>query len=154
MSNFDHPDAFDYDLLTKDLTKLLEGEKIPHPIYDYKTHTRMKETKMVGPADLIILEGILILNNARLRELMHFSVFVETDLDICFIRRFKRDITERARTMDSVIQQYNKTVRPMYLKFIEPSKQYADILIPRGGKNIIAIDILSTKIGKLLNDNR
>jgi len=152
-TNFDHPDAFDYDLLAKDLTKLLEGEKIAHPVYDYKTHTRMKETKMVGPADLIILEGILILNNARLRELMDISVFVETALDICFIRRFKRDITERARTMDSVIRQYSKTVRPMYLKFVEPSKQYADILIPRGGKNSIAIDILTTKIGKLLNDN-
>jgi len=154
MSNFDHPDAFDYDLLAKDLTKLLEGEKISHPIYDYKTHTRTKETKTVGPADLIILEGILILNNAQLRKLMDIRVFTETALDICFIRRFKRDTIERSRTADSVIQQYNETVRPMYFQFVEPSKQYADILIPRGGKNKVAIDILATKIGKLLKDKR
>lgn len=151
-TNFDHPDAFDYDLLAKDLTKLLEGEKISHPVYDYKTHTRVKETRTVGPASLIILEGILILNNPRLRELMDFRVFVETDLDICFIRRFKRDTTERGRTVDSVIQQYTQTVRPMYFQFVEPSKQYADILVPRGGKNTVAVDILTTKFKKLLND--
>jgi len=151
-TNFDHPDAFDYDLLAKDLTKLLEGERISHPIYDYKTHTRMKETKTVGPADLIILEGILIFSNEQLRELMDFRVFIDTALDTCFIRRLKRDITERARTVDSVIQQYKETVRPMYLEFVEPSKQHADILIPRGGKNTVAIDILTTKISKLLND--
>ena len=152
--NFDHPDAFDYDLLAKDLTKLLEGEKISHPIYDYKTHIRTKETKTVGPADLIILEGILILNNPQLRKLMDIRVFTDTALDICFTRRLKRDITERARTVDSVIQQYNETVRPMYLQFVEPSKQYADILIPRGGKNKVAIDILATKISKLLKNKR
>ena len=151
-TNFDHPDAFDYDLLAKDLTKLLEGERISHPIYDYKTHTRMKDTKTVGPAELIILEGILIFSNERLRELMDFRVFIDTPLDICFIRRLKRDITERARTVDSVIQQYKETVRPMYLEFVEPSKRHADILIPRGGKNTVAIDILTTKIGTLLND--
>jgi uridine kinase len=151
--NFDHPDAFDYDLLAEDLTRLLNGEKIAHPVYDYKNHVRMKKTTTVGPGDLIILEGILILNNAPLRELMDLRVFVDTALDICFIRRLKRDITERGRTVDSVICQYRETVRPMYFRFIEPSKQYADIIIPRGGKNTVAIDLLSTRINAMLDDN-
>ena len=152
-TNFDHPDAFDYGLLAEDLTKLLNGENISHPVYDYKIHTRLEETKTVGPAHIIILEGILILNNAKIRKLMDIRVFIDTALDICFTRRLKRDITERGRTVDSVIQQFKETVRPMYHQFVEPSKQYADILVPRGGKNTIAIDILTAKICKLLNDN-
>jgi uridine kinase len=105
----------------------------------------------VGPGVLIILEGILILNNARLRELMDYRVFIDTALDICFVRRLKRDVEERGRTVDSVIRQYTETVRPMYLQFIEPSKQYADILIPGDGKNFAAVDILTTRINTLLN---
>ncbi len=151
--NFDHPDAFDHDLLTRHLLQLLNGETISHPIYDYKLHRRLKETKTVEPHVLIILEGILIFNKARLRNLMDFLVFIETALDISFIRRLKRDIAERSRTVDSVIQQYIETVRPMYLQFIEPSKRYADILIPGWGKNSVAVDTLITRINTLLHDS-
>ncbi|MHC4439729.1 MAG: uridine kinase [Planctomycetota bacterium] len=152
--NFDHPDAFDHDLLAEHLQRLLNGETVSHPIYDYKLHTRSKETRTVGPADLIILEGILIFNNAQLRELMDYRVFIDTPPDICFIRRLKRDIEERGRTADSVIRQYTETVRPMYLEFIEPSKQYADILISGEGENCDSVDILMTKIKALLADSR
>jgi uridine kinase len=148
--NFDHPDAFDHELLADHMAKLLAGESISHPIYDYKTHSRLKETQTVGPHTVIILEGILVLNEPRLRDLMDIRVFIDTALDICFIRRLKRDIEQRARTVDMVIKQYTDTVRPMYSQFIEPSKRYADIIIPRGGKNLVAIDILSTKIDSLL----
>ena len=151
--NFDHPEAFDYDLLAKHLSQLLNGEAVKHPIYDYKLHTRSKETKTVGPGKLIILEGILILNNVRLRELMDYRVFIDTPLDICFIRRLKRDIEERGRTVDSVIRQYTETVRPMYLKFIDPSKKYADISIPGDEQNFTAVDILTTRINSLLNND-
>jgi uridine kinase len=152
--NFDHPDAFDHDLLAKHLLQLLNGEAVSHPIYDYKLHTRSKETKTVGPGILIILEGILVFSKAILRELMDYQVFIETPPDICFIRRLKRDIEERGRTVDSVIRQYTETVRPMYLEFIEPSKQYADILISGEEKNSDAVDILITKIDVLINNNR
>jgi uridine kinase len=151
--NFDHPDAVDHDLLTKHLEQLLNGEIISQPIYDYKLHTRTKETKTVEPCALIVLEGILIFSNAQLRELMDYRVFIDTALDICFIRRLKRDIVERGRTVDSVIQQYIETVRPMYLQFIEPSKQYADLLISGEKKNSEAVDILTTRILTLLRDN-
>lgn len=150
--NFDHPDAFDYDLLAKHLSQLLNGEAVSHPIYDYKLHTRSKETKTVGPGDLIILEGILALSNAHLRELMDYRVFIDTPLDICFIRRLQRDVKERGRTVDSVIKQYTETVRPMYLQFIEPSRQYADILISGEGRNSEAVDTLLTKITAVLHD--
>jgi uridine kinase len=150
--NFDHPDAFDHDLLAKHLLQLSNGEAVSHPIYDYKLHTRSKDKKTVGPGDLIILEGILILNNARLRELMDYRIFIDTALDICFVRRLKRDIEERGRTVDSVTRQYTETVRPMYLQFIAPSKQYADILISGESRNSEAVDILITKINTLLNN--
>ena len=152
--NFDHPDAFDHDLLTEHLRQLLNGKAVKHPVYDYKLHTRSKETRTIGPASLIIIEGILIFSNAQLRELMDYRVFIDTPLDICFIRRLKRDIEERGRTADSVIRQYTETVRPMYLEFIEPSKQYADILISREGENSEAFDILINKINVLLQNSR
>ena len=152
--NFDHPDAFDHDLLAEHLSQLLNGEAVSHPIYDYKLHTRSKETKAVGPGNLIILEGILIFSKTQLRELMDYRVFIDTPPDICFIRRLKRDIEERGRTVDSVIEQYTETVRPMYLEFIEPSKQYADILISGEEKNSDDVDILTTKINALLQDSR
>ncbi len=148
--NFDHPDAFDHELLAKHLKELVEGKAISHPIYDYTTHSRKKETKTVGPHTIIILEGILILNEPALRELMDIRIFIDTSPDICFIRRLKRDIHERARTVDGIITQYEETVRPMYFQFVEPSKRHADIIIPRGGKNKVAIDIISTKINNLL----
>jgi len=148
--NFDHPDAFDHALLARHLKQLLDGQAISHPIYDYKTHSRLKQTRTVGPHKIIILEGILVLSEPRLRALMDIRVFIDTAPDICFIRRLRRDIHERARSVDSIIKQYEETVRPMYFQFIEPSKRYAHIIIPRGGKNLVAIDILSTKINSLL----
>ncbi len=150
--NFDHPDAFDHDLLAEHLKKLLRGEVIEHPIYDYTIHSRKKETRRVGPHQIIIAEGILILAMPELRELMDIKIFIDTPPDICLIRRLKRDIHERGRSVDSVLKQYQETVRPMYLRFVEPSKRYADIIVPHGGKNVIAIDILISKIEKLLKE--
>lgn len=150
--NFDHLDAFDHDLLAKHLLQLLNGEAVSHPIYDYKLHTRSKKTKTAGPGNLIILEGILIFSKAQLRELINYRVFIDTPPDICFIRRLKRDIEERGRTVDSVIKQYTETVRPMYLQFTEPSRQYADIFISGEGRNSEAVDILITKINALLHN--
>jgi len=152
--NFDHPDAFDHDLLHRQIKDLLSGKSISHPMYDYKTHTRTKDVKAVGPHRIIFLEGILILTDSRLRQLMDIKVFVDTDPDICFIRRLIRDINERDRNVQSVIKQYLDTVRPMYIQFIEPSKRYADIIIPEGGENKVAIDILTAKIKTLLADIR
>ncbi len=152
--NFDHPDAFDHDLLYRQINDLLSGKSISHPIYDYKTHTRTKEFKTVGPHRIIFLEGILVLTDCRLRQLMDIKVFVDTDPDICFIRRLIRDIDERDRNVQSVIKQYLDTVRPMYIQFIEPSKRYADIIVPEGGENRVAIDILTAKIKTLLADTR
>lgn len=149
--NFDHPDAFDHLLMQSHLKELVEGKSISHPIYDYKTHSRLKETRTVGPHRIIVLEGILIMNEPKLRDLMDIKVFIDTEPDICFIRRLKRDIFERARSVDSIINQYMETVRPMYFQFVEPSKRYADIIIPQGGKNAVAIDILTAKIKSLLN---
>ncbi|RLD16070.1 uridine kinase [candidate division KSB1 bacterium] len=148
--NFDHPDAFDHDLLAEHLELLLKGKTIAHPVYDYKTHSRLKETRTVGPHSIIILEGILVLSEAKLREQMDIRVFIDTAPDICFIRRLQRDIKERGRTVESVITQYQNTVRPMYFQFVEPSKRHADIIIPRGGKNLVAIDLLTTKIRALI----
>jgi len=141
----------DHDLLIDHIRLLLEGKSIEHPLYDFKTHTRKKETKSVGPHEIIILEGILLLAIPRLRELMDIKIFIDTPADICFIRRLQRDMRERGRSVESVIRQYQETVRPMYLQFVEPSKNYADIIIPHGGKNKIAIDIIKTKIQQLLS---
>lgn len=148
--NFDHPDALDEALLLHHIHELLQGKYIDQPIYDFALHTRKQETKHIGDHRIIILEGILILHNPRLRELMDIKVYVDTDDDIRFIRRLKRDIQERGRSLDSVIEQYEKMVRPMHLQFVEPSKRYADIIIPQGGHNLVAIDLLKTKIQALL----
>jgi uridine kinase len=148
--NFDHPDAFDHNLLIEHVKQLLAGKSIAHPIYDYTTHSRRKETRTVGPHRIVVLDGILILNEPVLRKMMDIKVFIDTAPDICFIRRLKRDIEERGRDVGSVINQYMETVRPMYFQFIEPSKRHADIIIPQGGKNKVAIDILTTKIKSLL----
>jgi uridine kinase len=149
--NFDHPDSFDHELLLKHMKQLISGQSISHPVYDFKTHSRLPETKTVGPHNVVILEGILILNEPALRDIMDIRVFVDTSPDICFIRRLKRDMAERGRDVQSVINQYMETVRPMYFQFIEPSKRYADLIIPRGGKNLVAIDLLTTKIKDLLS---
>jgi len=148
--NFDHPNAFDHALLQYHLSELIKGNSISHPIYDYKTHSRLMETKTVGPHKVVVLEGILIMSDPKLRNLMDIKVFIDTEPDICFIRRLKRDINERARSVESIINQYMETVRPMYFQFIEPAKRYADIIIPQGGKNAVAIDILTAKIKSLL----
>ncbi|MBD3287965.1 uridine kinase [candidate division KSB1 bacterium] len=150
--NFDHPDALDEELLYDHIKELLKGKYINQPIYDYSLHTRKKDTKRVGNHIIIILEGILILHNPRLRKLMDIKVYVDTDDDIRIIRRLQRDIKERGRSLDSVIQQYEKMVRPMHLQFVEPSKRYADIIIPQGGRNDVAIDILKTKIQAILRE--
>jgi uridine kinase len=150
--NFDHPYAFDHDLLSSHIQELLSGQTIAHPVYDYTTHSRKNETKTVGPHRIVVLEGILILNEPTLRDQMDIKVFIDTAPDICFIRRLRRDIDQRGRDVGSVINQYMETVRPMYFQFVEPSKRHADIIIPQGGKNIVAIDILTTKIKSLLQD--
>lgn len=149
-TNFDHPNAFDHDFLYKQLKLLLKGESVHQPIYDFSNHTRLKETKEVSAKKVIILEGILVLNEPKLRKLMDICAYVDTMPDICFIRRLKRDIEERGRDLQSVIDQYMKTVRPMYFQFIEPTKRHADIIIPRGGKNRVAIGILTSKIKEIL----
>ncbi|SHG89305.1 uridine kinase [Ferrimonas marina] len=150
-TNYDHPQALDHTLLCEHLKALKAGQTVQVPTYSYVEHTRMAETVPVSPKKVIILEGILLLTDPALREQMHASVFMDTPLDICFIRRLTRDVEERGRSMESVIQQYQQTVRPMFLQFIEPSKQYADIIVPRGGKNRIAIDILKDNIHRLLH---
>ncbi|MGF1694921.1 uridine kinase [Vibrio kyushuensis] len=149
-TNYDHPKALDHDLLCQHLEQLIKGEAVEVPEYSYSEHTRMENSTTLTPKKVIILEGILLLTDPRLRDLMHATVFMDTPLDICLLRRVKRDVEERGRTMESVLTQYQETVRPMFMQFIEPSKQYADIIVPRGGKNRIAIDVLKAHIAKLL----
>jgi uridine kinase len=149
-TNYDHPLAFDTDLLIEHIQKLLRYETIEKPIYDYSIHTRSNESIHVEPKDVIILEGILVLEDERLRSLMDIKLYVDTDSDIRIIRRLLRDMKERGRTLDSVIEQYVNVVRPMHNQFIEPTKRYADIIIPEGGQNHVAIDLMVTKIQTIL----
>ncbi|WP_077614638.1 uridine kinase [Caenibacillus caldisaponilyticus] len=149
-TNYDHPFAFDWDLLLEHLNKLLRFEPINKPVYDYTVHTRSDKIIPIQPKDVIILEGILILEDHRLRDLMDIKVYVDTDSDLRIIRRLMRDTHERGRSMDSVIEQYLSVVRPMHNQFIEPTKRYADIIIPEGGQNSVAIDLLVTKIRAIL----
>ncbi|WP_053367226.1 uridine kinase [Bacillus sp. FJAT-27245] len=149
-TNYDHPLAFDNDLLIEHLKMLLHREPIEKPVYDYSQHTRSKEVIHVEPKDVIILEGILILEDERLRNLMDIKLFVDTDADIRILRRLQRDIQERGRTVESVIDQYVSVVRPMHNQFIEPTKRYADVIIPEGGHNHVAIDLMVTKIQTIL----
>ncbi|MBY6185460.1 uridine kinase [Marinobacter hydrocarbonoclasticus] len=150
-TNYDHPQALDHALLHEHLKQLKSGQSVEVPTYSYSEHTRMSDTVTVTPKKVIILEGILLLTDANLRKQMHASIFMDTPLDICLMRRLVRDVEERGRTMDSVLTQYTHTVRPMFMQFIEPSKQHADIIVPRGGKNRIAIDILKANIMQLLH---
>ncbi|MCT2343211.1 uridine kinase [Niallia taxi] len=149
-TNYDHPLAFDTDLLIEHIQTLLQYEKIEKPVYNYAMHTRSDETILVEPRDVIIVEGILILEDERLRNLMDMKLYVDTDADLRIIRRLVRDIQDRGRTMDSVIDQYVNVVRPMHNQFIEPTKRYADIIIPEGGQNHVAIDLMVTKIQTIL----
>ncbi|WP_032091822.1 uridine kinase [Necropsobacter rosorum] len=149
-TNYDHPNSMDRHLLIEHLQTLKSGRAVDIPVYSYVEHTRTGEVTHFAPKKVIILEGILLLTDERVRQEAHISVFVDTPLDICFIRRLKRDMQERGRSLQSVIDQYRATVRPMFLQFIEPSKQYADIIVPRGGKNRIAINMLKAQIRHLL----
>ena len=149
-TNYDHPMAFDNDLLVEHLQKLIKGEAIEKPRYDFTIHNRAKDTTTVEPREIIIVEGILILDDERIRDLLDIKVYVDTDADIRILRRLVRDIDERGRTVESVIDQYLKMVRPMHMEFTEPTKRYADIIIPEGGHNYVAIDILMAKIRDIL----
>lgn len=148
--NYDHPDSIDHELLCRHLQELQQGKTIEVPIYNHSLHIREKETRKIGQHAIIVLEGILLFVVQNLRETMDIRIFVDTALDICLIRRLKRDIKERGRSIDSVLRQYEETVRPMYLQFIDPSKRYADLIVPRGGANRIAIDMIKAKMRELL----
>ncbi len=148
--NFDHPDSLDTNLLIQHIKQLKILHSIELPIYDFKTHTRTSEFTHIEPQPVILVEGILILAERGLRELFDVKIFVDTDPDIRFIRRLERDIAERGRTSTSVIQQYMSTVRPMHLEFVEPSKRYADVIIPEGGLNAVAMDMVVARIEALL----
>ncbi|AWI12933.1 MULTISPECIES: uridine kinase [Bacillaceae] len=149
-TNYDHPLAFDTDYLIEHISQLLQYKSIEKPVYDYTIHTRSQETIHVEPKRVIIIEGILVLEDERLRQLMDIKLFVDTDPDIRIIRRLLRDTKERGRTVDSVINQYLSMVRPMHNQFVEPTKRYADIIIPEGGQNKVAIDLMVTKIQTIL----
>ena len=149
-TNYDHPSSLDHTLLKEHLISLIGGQAVDIPQYSYTEHNRLPETTHVTPKKVIIVEGILLLSSKVLREHFHISLFMDTALDICLLRRLTRDVAERGRTMESVIEQYQKTVRPMFIQFIEPSKEHADIIIPRGGKNRIAIDMLKAKISDMI----
>ncbi|HZH31950.1 MAG TPA: uridine kinase [Pyrinomonadaceae bacterium] len=152
--NFDHPDALDNDLLVEHVRALKSGRAVELPIYDFKNHARRRETLGMEPKLITIIEGILIFNEKRLLEEMDIKVFVDTPDDIRFIRRLRRDIAERGRTVDSVIEQYLATVRPMHMQFVEPSKRCADVIIPEGGHNMVSIGLLSGKIRERLADEQ
>src|ERR1041384_7453994 len=153
-ANFDHPDAIDTDLLVAHLRALKAGHAIDLPVYDFKHDRRLPETRRMEPKLIIILEGILIFAEPRLLAEMDIKVFVDTPDDIRFIRRLRRDVAERGRTVDSVIEQYLATVRPMHMQFVEPSKRLADVIIPEGGHNMVSIDLLSGKIRERLAHER
>ncbi|PKL36936.1 uridine kinase [Candidatus Peregrinibacteria bacterium HGW-Peregrinibacteria-1] len=150
--NFDHPDALEHALLKEQLEKLKNKQEIEIPVYNYTTHTRTKETQKLAPRKIIILEGILLFADPKIRELLDIKFFIDTPLDICLGRRIQRDIIERGRDIAGILDQYHQTVRPMYFEFILPSMIHADVIIPRGGENHIAIDIIKTKITALLSE--
>ncbi|KXO16854.1 uridine kinase [Peptoniphilus sp. GNH] len=151
-TNYDHPFAFDNDLLVEHIKALKAGKTIEKPMYDFEVHNRKKEKLKIEPAEVIIVEGILILYEEEVRELLDIKIFVDTDSDVRIIRRILRDIKERGRTLDSVIMQYLNTVRPSHLQFIDPSKRYADIIVPEGGYNQVAIDMIHSKILAEINE--
>lgn len=152
--NFDHPDSLDTELLICHIRQLKDGQAIDMPVYDFKTHSRTQQIHHVEPQPVILVEGILIFAEAAMRPLFDVKIFVDTDADIRFIRRLQRDIEERGRTTQSVIQQYLTTVRPMHLEFVEPSKRYADVIIPEGGLNTVAMDMVVARLQALLRGNQ
>ncbi len=149
-TNYDHPFAFDTPLLIEHLQQLLAGKPIAKPVYSFVNHTRLPETEEVASRPVIILEGILILEDERIRQLLDIKLYVDTDTDVRIIRRILRDIRERGRTLDSVVEQYLTVVRPMHMQFVDPTKRHADVIIPEGGQNTVAIDILVSKIRHML----
>jgi len=150
--NFDHPDAFDNELLIRHIRDLLDGRPIEQPIYDYGAHRRLPETRTIGEHTVIVLEGILIYGDPELRALMDIKLFIDADPDVRFIRRLRRDLTDRGRSVDSIVRQYEESVRPMHMQFVEPSKRYADLIVPEGGHNKVAIDLVKSKIRELLRE--
>lgn len=144
--NFDHPDALETELLVAHLRALRSGESVQVPIYEFSTHVRRNEVRLVEPTGVVILDGILVLADPRLRDLLDIKVFVDTDPDIRFIRRLRRDLRDRGRSLESVVYQYERTVRPMHLAFVEGSRAHADIIIPEGGRNQVAIDLLVSRL--------
>ena len=151
-TNYDHPDSLESLLLVRHLRELRAGRPIDMPLYDFAAHNRSRETQRVNPAKVILVEGILIYTEPALRELMDMRIFVDTDADIRFIRRLRRDMVERGRSLDSVVKQYLGTVRPMHMEFVEPSKRYADIIVPQGGNNRVAMEMIASRIQALLNE--
>lgn len=148
--NYDHPDSFDHALLCEHLRRLQQGESVEIPIYSHSQHLRSSETRSIGRHTIIVLEGILLFSDKALREVMDIRIFMSAPLDVCLSRRLMRDVVERHRSFESVLHQYETTVRPMYLQFIEPSSRYADLIVPRGGENRIAIDMIQAKMRELL----
>ena len=148
--NFDHPDALETPLLVEHLKALRSGQPVQIPTYDFRTHTRLAETRLVNPEPVILVEGILIFAEPALRELFDVKIFVDADADIRFMRRLERDLKDRGRSLDSVVEQYMNTVRPMHLEFVEPSKRYADVIIPEGGHNTVALDMVVARVQTLL----
>ena len=148
--NYDHPDSLETELLVEHIDRLRAGETVDVPVYDFKTHSRAVESRRVAPTPIVLVEGILVFVDARLRERLDMKLFVDTDADIRIFRRIRRDMEHRGRTFDSVREQYYKTVRPMHLEFVEPSKRTADLIIPEGGNNAVAIDLIITKLRSLL----
>ncbi len=151
-TNYDHPDSLETDLLISHLQDLISGKTVSVPIYDFNKHNRTKETEKIIPTPIIIIEGILVFVDKKLRDLFDIKIFVDTDADVRFIRRLKRDITERGRTVELVIEQYLTTVRPMHLEFVEPSKRYADVIIPEGGYNKVALEMVTSRIKETLGE--
>ncbi len=149
--NYDHPNSFDTELMVEDIKKLKKNQEIDVPVYDYTIHNRTDQTVHVIPKKVIIVEGILILENADLRDMMDIKVFVETDADERLMRRIRRDVSERGRSVDSILNQYAQTVKPMHEQFVEPSKKYADLIIPRGGENLTGINILMEHLKSMLH---
>jgi uridine kinase len=148
--NYDHPDSLDSDFMVEQLQQLRHGQPIDMPLYNFATHSRLAETQRIEPAKIILVEGILIFAERTLRKLMDMRIFVDTDADLRFIRRLKRDMEERGRSLDSIVNQYLATVRPMHMEFVEPSKRYADIIVPAGGHNRVAMEMIVSRIHTLL----
>lgn len=153
-TNYDHPFAFDTDLFVEHIKELKKGSVIQKPIYDYSIHNRKKETIKVEPKEIIIVEGLLVFYEERIRDLLDIKIFVDTDADIRILRRINRDMRDRGRSLESIMNQYMSTVRPAHEQFIEPTKKYADIIVTEGGNNLVAVDLMVTKIKSLLYNNK